>query len=619
MSEPNPPGIDRRTVLAVPLALTLAAPLVATAQTAQPAQPKKKVLRLAFSGAETSFDPTKISDLYSRAITSQIFEALYTYDHLARPVKVVPALADGMPEVLDDFRVWTVRIRRGIYFADDAAFKGQRRELTATDVVYGYKRAVDPANKSPGATSLLEDRMLGLEQVRQTALDKREAFNYDTPVEGLKALDRYTVQFRLADPRPRFITGTLTAASTLGAQAREVVEQYGDNIGAHPVGTGPFRLKQWVRSSKIVLERNPGFREMHYDAHPAPGDTEGQAILARFKGRRLPMLDEVEVSIINESQPRWLSFLNAEIDGLFGRAGSVPQEYTVLAAPNGKLAPNLAKRGVQLIRSVLPDTTFWYYNMEDPVVGGYTPERVALRRAISLAYDVDREIRLIRRGQAVPAQSMMVPFTSGFDPDFKSSMSEYDPARAMALLDMYGYIDRNGDGFRELPDGSPLIIKYSSQPEQIYRSLNDLFRRGLEAVGLKVEFPIQQWPEQLKRAQAGTLQMWSLGLLAADPDGQTALQLVYGPQAGQQNFARFKLPEMDRVYEQALSLPDGPEREGLFLEAKKLCAAYMPYRYIVHRLGTELLYPWVHGYRRPVFWSNWWHMVDMDPERRTPA
>ena len=577
MSDRNPPRIDRRTVLAAPLAL--AAPLMASAQNPK-STASKKVLRLPFRGAETSFDPSKISDLYSRTITSQIFEALYGYDHLARPIKVIPVLADGMPEVSDGFRVWTVKLRRGIYFADDPAFKGQRRELTAADVVYGYQRLVDPANKSPGAAEVLENGILGLAEVRQTALDKRNAFNYDTPVEGMRALDRYTVQFRLAAPRPRLITGLLASASTSGAQAREVIEFYGDQIGAHPVGTGPFRLKHWVRSSKIVLERNPGFREMLYDAQPAPGDVEGQAILARFKGRKLPMIDEVEVSIIQESQPMWLAFLNAEVDAMVGQTGSVPPEYTVIAAPNGKLAPNLAQRGVQLIRSVLASTTLWYFNMEDPVVGGYTPEKVALRRAISLAYDVEREIRLIRRGQAVPAQSMMAPFTSGYDAHFKSEMSEHDPARSMALLDLYGYLDRNGDGFREMPDGSPLVIEYASQPEQIYRAYNDLFRRGMQEVGLKAVFPVQQWPEHLKRAQAGKLQMWSLGLSSADPDGQTSLQPYYGPQAGAQNLARFKLPEMDRIYEQAQPMPDGPERRtpvlagaevGRGLHALSLC------------------------------------------------
>jgi ABC-type transport system substrate-binding protein len=608
---PLTPPIDRRTVLAAPLALAL--------PTAAFAADSGKVLRLAFRGNETSLDPAKVSDAYSRTITPQIFEALYGYDHLARPVKIVPVLADGMPEVSDDFRIWTVRIKRGVYFADDPAFKGQRRELMAEDILYPIKRLVDPANKSPIAQAVLEEGILGLAELRQRALETKQPFDYTAPVAGMKALDRYTVQFRLAEARPRFVTSTMTAGSVAGAQAREVIEFYGDKVDAHPVGTGPFKLKTWVRSSKIVLERNPQFREMLYDAQPAPDDVPGQAILARFKGRQLPMVDEVQVSIIPESQPFWLSFLNAEVDALVATAGQVPPEYTAIAAPNGKIAPNLAKRGVQLHRNVLSDTTLLYFNMEDPIVGGYTGDKVALRRAISLAYDVQREIRIIRRGSAIPAQSPMTPFCSGFDPAFKSEMSDYDPARARALLDMYGYIDRDGDGWRETPDGKPLLLQYASQPEQIYREFNNLVRRGLKDVGLQVEFPIAQWPEQLKQAQAGKLQMWSLGLSSTDPDGATGLQYYYGPQAGQQNLARFKLPAMDRLYEQLITMPDGPEREKRFLATKRIAAAYMPYRYIAHRLGTELLHPWVHGYRRPVFWNHWWHMVDVDPERRVPA
>jgi ABC-type transport system substrate-binding protein len=610
MSHHRAPPIRRRSVLAAPL--VLAAPWHAQAAAADGG---RKVLRVAFRSPETSFDPARISDLYSRVITAHIFEALYAYDHLARPVKVVPQLADGMPEVSPDFRVWTVRIRRGIWFADDPAFKGQRRELTAEDVIYPLKRLVDPANKSPSAGGVLEEGIVGLAELRKAALDARKPFDYDAPVAGMKALDRYTVRYTLHEPRPRFIISTLTGSSLAGAQAREAVEFYGQTIGEHPVGTGPFRLKQWVRSSKIVLERNPQYREHLYDAQPGAGDAEGQAFLARFRGRRLPMVDEVQVSVIEESQPLWLSFVNAEIDGLVSQAGQLPPEFIGIAAPNGKLAPHLARRGVRLVRSVLADTAMQLFNMDDPVVGGYTPEKVALRRAISLAYDIDREIRLIRRGQAVPAQSPMVPYTSGYDPSFKSSMSEYDPARARALLDMYGYLDRDGDGFRELPDGQPLKLVMSTEPEQIYRQYNDLFQGCMKAVGLHCDFEIQQWPAHLKQAQAGKLQMWALGLSASTPDSQSGLQYLYGPQAGEQNLARFRLPAMDRLYEKMQSLPDGPEREALFFEAKRIAAAYMPYRYQVHRIGNELLHPWVSGYRRGVFWSTWWHMVDVDPAR----
>ena len=602
--------LRRRTLFAAPLASALPA--------LGDDAPARKVLRVPFSSAETTFDPARINDIYSTTVTGHIFEALYGYDHLARPSRIKPLLADGMPEVSADFRVWTIRVRRGIFFADDPAFKGQRREVVAADFLYAIRRVVDPANKSPVGVTLLEQGFSGLAALRQAALDQRKGLDYDAPIPGLQLVDRHTLRLTLDLPRPRLLQA-LAQSGKLGAQAREAVEFYGDRNGEHPVGTGPFRLKRWVRGSKIVLERNPQYREHYYDADPAADDAEGQAILARFKGKRLPIVDEVEISVIEENQPMWLSFLNAEIDGLMAAAGPLPPEFATIAVPNGKLAPNLAKQGVQHFRVLRADSAFMYFNMLHPQLGGITPERVALRRAISLAYDIDREITLVRRGQAVRAESPLVPHTYGYDAAYKSSMSEYNPAKARALLDMYGYLDRDGDGYREAPDGQPITLTMSTEPEQIYRLYNDVWQRSLKAVGLRCNFEIQQWPAHYKQALAGTLQMWMLGGTADVPDGQDLLSRMYGPQAGQQNFAHFKLPQFDALYNRMAELPDGPERDGLFLEAKRLSAAYMPYRYLVHRIANDLLHPWVSGYRRPVFWNEWWHLVDVDPARRGKA
>jgi ABC-type transport system substrate-binding protein len=393
--------------------------------------------------------------------------------------------------------------------------------------------------------------------------------------------------------------------------AREVVEHYGDTIAAHPVGTGPFKLAQWRRSSLIVLERNPDYRERLYDAAPAADDAEGQALLARFKGRRLPMVDRVEVSIINEQQPRWLSFLNGKIDHV-----AVPSEYVNQAMPNGVVAPNLAKKRIRGYRMLLPDTNYTYFNMKDATVGGMTPDKVALRRAISLGIDIEREIRLVRRGQAIPAQSALVPHTSGYDPAFKSAMSEYNPAKAKALLELFGYIDRNGDGWREKPDGSALELEIATQPEGNSRQFDELWKRNMSAIGIRTRFVTSQWPEQLKQAEAGKLMMWTVGSTAASPDGQDGLAQLHGPQAGGQNLAHFKLDEMDRIFERMGEIADGPEREALFLRAKRLAAAYMPYRHHVHRYASDLVQPWLLGFRRPVFWQEWWHVVDIDEAQR---
>jgi ABC-type transport system substrate-binding protein len=288
----------------------------------------------------------------------------------------------------------------------------------------------------------------------------------------------------------------------------------------------------------------------------------------------------------------------------------------MLAVPNGRLAPNLAKRSVQLHRTLRADITTVLFNMDDPVVGGLEPHKIALRRALSLAYDIGREVRLVRRGQAVPAQSPLMPGTRGYDPAFRSSMSAYDPARAKALLDMHGYIDRDGDGWRELPDGRPLVLQMATEPEQIYRLFNEVWQRCLTAVGVRCEFRIAQWPTNYKAAQGGSLQMWMLGNSATEPDGQDAVRRYHGPEAGQGNLARFRLPAFDAIYERLQALPDGPERDALFTECKRIAAVYMPYRVLVHRIANEVLHPWVHGYRRTPFWNDWWHMVDVDMAQR---
>ncbi len=594
------------TLLACCSAITTAAP----AETGQP----PKVLKYAFLVAETGFDPSQLSDLYSRTITAHIFETLYHYDHLARPVKLKPLTAVDMPEVSADFKTYTIRIKPGIFFADDAAFGGKKRELVAADYVYSFKRFADPALKSPVWSTFEDAGILGLKAVRQQALDSKKPFNYDREIEGLRALDRYTLQIRTEQGRPHLLQSLLAGSDLYGAMAREVVEHYGDKIMAHPVGTGPYLLKSWRRSSLMVLEKNPNYRERYYEAEPAADDAEGQALLARFKGRRIPMVDRVEIAVIEEAQPRWLSFLNAEKDFL----ERVPADFISQALPHGQLAPNLAKRGIQGLRIVGPESTMTVFNMEDPVVGGYTADKIALRRAVSLAIDVRREIQLVRRGQAIPAQSPVVPHTTGYEAQFKSSMSDFDPARAKALLDMYGYKDVDGDGWRELPDGSPLTLTRNTQPDNASRQLDEIMQKNMAQIGLRLAFKTAKWPENLKSVRGGKYQIWGVASSADKPDAQAALQRLYGPATGGQNLSRFKMREFDAIYERMQTLPDGPERLALIHEAKRIAAVYLPYRNHVHRLLTDLAQPWVIGYRRPLFWQEWWHMVDIDESKKQP-
>ena len=294
----------------------------------------------------------------------------------------------------------------------------------------------------------------------------------------------------------------------------------------------------------------------------------------------------------------------------------MPLEFASQAAPNGHIAPNLAKRGIGLQRIVNTDRTLFYFNMEDPTVGGYAPENVALRRAISLGYDVWREINSIRQGQAIPAQSIVAPASWGYDPAYKTTNSDYDVARAKALLDMYGYVDRDGDGWREMPDGKPLTLEYATQPDATSRQFDEMWKRNLDALGLRLKVIKGQWPEQLKMARAGQIMIWQLGYSASDPDVQGGLQILYGPESGGQNLGRFKNARFDEIYRQMQALPDGPERLALLREAQRIITAYAPQKYNVHRIVSDLTQPWLLGYRRPLYGNQFWQYVDIDPARQ---
>ncbi len=583
----------------------------ANAPTKNAATPK--TFRWAFNAAETGFDPAQINDLYSNYVVSHVFEPPLQYDFLARPPVLRPRTAQAMPEVSADFREFTIRIKPGIHFQDDPVFNGKRRELVAQDYVYQAKRVADPKWKSPLWSTLESTQITGLAELRKQSQQPGARFDYDQEIEGLRTLDRYTLRIRLDEPNPRFAE-LLADARPFGAVAREVVEAYDKDIMGRPVGTGPFRLAGWKRASSIVLERNPGFRDEFYDAQPAPDDKQGKAILAKLKGRKLPMVDRVEISVIEESQPRWLSFLNAQQDTV-----NVPLEFVTLAAPNGKIAPALEKRNIQLERVLNPDVAITFFNMDNPVVGGYSPEKVALRRAIALGYNIDEEIRLIRRGSMIPAQSQVPPMTSGYDPSFTSEMSTFDRARAKALLDTYGYIDRDGDGWREQPDGTPLVLEIATESSQLDRAFNELWKRQLDALGLQVKFNQNQWPENLRNARAGKLMIWLLGNTATRPDSDDFLAFGWSKNIGSSNFARFVRPEYDRLYDRQRQMPDGPERDAVIREMKRMFVVWMPYKVHGHRYSNDVSQPWLIGYRRHPFARDFFKYVDIDETARVAA
>lgn len=563
-------------------------------------------LRVAFPVAETGFDPQAVGDAYSQMVNRAIFDPLYRYDYLARPYRIVPNTAAAMPEISADGRTWTIRIQPGIYFADDPAFGGKRRELTAADYVYAIERILDPRMRS-NALQMVDGRFVGADAVVEKAR-KTGSFDYDAPIAGLAAVDRYTLRFELAFPDYELLSNLTTVQ--LGAVAREVIEKYRDANGwnmAHPVGTGPYRLADWRRGQRIVLEANPGFRVERYP----PGSDAADRDLARgLAGRSLPLVKRVEISIIEEPQPRMLEFRRGNLDFV-----AVPSSLiSKVLLPGGKLAPDLAAAGVRFAHGVQPAISYAYFNMDDPVVGGYEPAHIALRRAIAMAYDVDEEIRVLREGQGFPATQVVPPNMTGHDPAYDGRIA-HDPATARALLDKFGYVDRNGDGWRDQPDGAPLTLKMGSATSSDSRQYDELWKKSLASVGLRIEFVKQKWPDLLKAARLGQLPMWYLGNINTTPDGFGFFGLLYGRNAGFSNLSRFALPQFDRLYEKARAMPDGPDRLAVERRMSEIVRAYSPWILTAYRYETVLLQPWLRGYKYNPTYPMPFPYLELSPRR----
>ena len=566
-----------------------------------------KVIRHVFPAGEEGFDPQAAHDLYSGSVEQAIFETLYSYDYLARPAKLVPLTAESLPVVTDNGLTYTIKVKKGIYFTPDPAFKGEKRELTADDYIFSLKRLADPKIRSPW-TWLVDGKIVGLDEQAAKAKEMG-SFDYAAKIPGLEAVDRYTLRIKLK--QPDYNLPYVLAHEPTSAVAREVVAAYADEGGrimSNPVGTGPYKLVKWVRSSKIFLEANPDYRGFVWN-FKAGSDPEDAQLVKEMNGKKMPQVGRIEISIMEEDQSRLLAFQNGELDLMNLEGPLAPKVLN-----DGALSPEMKKKGVKLSRFVDPEISYHYWNMKDPVVGGLAKEKIALRRAMAMAYPVAEEIKVVRNGQAVEAQFPIPPGVVGHDPAYKSSV-KYDPAAANALLDKFGY-KKGADGFRTLPDGKPLLIRYASRPDSLGRQQDEMWKKTFDSIGIRMEVQKEKFAELLKLEKQCKLQMRTAAWIADYPDGDNFMQLLYGRNIYQSNNACAQIPEYDKLYEQAVKMSDSPERNRLYHEMAKIIETYAPWRLDISRYRNMLVQPRVLGYKKHPILHQEWAYIDVAAEKK---
>jgi ABC-type transport system substrate-binding protein len=539
-----------------------------------------KVLRIASDDIDT-LDPIQMQDFYSAQVASVIFEGLYEWDYLGNPPRPVPRTAVALPTYSADRKTWTIKVKPGIYFTDDPAFKGKPRELVADDYVYVIKRYLDP-NLRGGGDPQISDIVVGMRDLVDAARKPGGKMSYDGLVEGVRTLDRYTLQLKLTEPNYPLIMTMLVGAY---AHSREVVEAANGDIQARPVGTGPYVLKEWQRGSRVVLEANPKYRALSF---PESSDPALAKLVASMKGRKLPAIGRVELSVISEQPVRVLEFDRNKLDYVELRGEAVGR-----FVKNDQLDPALAKRGITRIPYASNSVRSLYVNMDDPVIGGMDNAHVALRRAMSMAIDVPTLVRVVYNGQAQPTSQILAPGIAGYDPNAKKRV--YDPAAAAALLDRFGYNKRDAQNYRLQPDGKPLTIVLTIfSDSQVWREIQTLLKRNMDALGVRIDFKSTPIQDVFKEAAQGKFMMNIHGR-AATPLG-TVFQTFYSTQPGEANESRFKSKDYDRALD-AFFVADGDAaRQKAASTMTEILQTYAPVMPLLYDVENAFVQPWVMGY-----------------------
>lgn len=571
------------------------------------AEENPNVLNLAAVQKIKGMDPAGAQDLYSSNEIMRVYEGLLQYHPFKRPYVLEPLLAEKMPTIAKNGLVYTFKIKKGILFHDDASFKdGKGREVTAKDFVYSLMRLADPKVQSTGWW-LFENRIKGLDEWRDKIV-KGAAPNYEEEVAGLKALDDSTLQIELKQPYPQLLYALAMPYSVV--VAKEAVEKYGPEIINHAVGTGPFILETYKPAEKLIYKKNPKYWEAVYPSEGEPEDkTNGNLEDA---GKKLPLVDGINVRVITEDQPRWLHFVKGDIDSSgvpkdnFKQALKAIDDSKPVSDKNIEMTQEFKDKGMALTATVTMDLTYTAFNMESKEIPQFKDKRV--RQAISLALDDKESIQLFYNGMAISAQTPIPPNINGYNPEYKNPYRTGDVEKAKKLMAEAGFPD--GKGFPE--------ITYDTTADATSRQMSEYVEKQLAKIGVKMKVVSSTWPQLLQRIQQRQTQLWGIAWGADYPDAENFLQLFYGPNAqpGGMNNSYYKNKEFDKLFEKARVMQDSPERTAMYKKLAIMVAEDCPVILGLHRIGAGLRQGWIRNSKYDEFAFNRAKYLRVDVEAK---
>lgn len=531
-------------------------------------------LNLALTSNIPTLDPAVSYDTVSAEVVYQVYEALYEYDYLVRPYQLKPLLAESFPKIENDGKKYTIKIKRGVFYHTNPAFKNEKREVVAQDFINQIKRIAYKPTQSNGWW-LFSNKVKGLDEFREKTKDLKQFLNSE--VSGLQAPDKYTLVIELKDIFPQLIHALAMAFTT--PVATEVIQKYDNNLNLNTVGTGPYMLKKWNPNNTLTLIRNPYYHVVKY---PSDGDSVAhEKKLLKDTNKKLPFIEKITFHIMKEAQTRWLNFLQGNIDVI-----TLSKDHFPLALnKSGGLKSEITEKNIRL--EIAPTLTFWWlaFNMTDPLLG----KNLLLRKAIAHAVDTDRYIKDFTNNIGLKANSIFPPGIVGYSPSTKTSFNA-DKNTARELLKKAGF--PNGEG---LP-----VIQYDVRgASTVARQMGEFIQKELAEVGIKINVNTNSFSGFLNKARTGQLQMWQGGWAMDYPDPENVVQLLTtknhppGP-----NSTYFSDPEVDKLYEKLSKTIDTNRQKELTSEVEQIIDQKLPWVMQYYTRNYILLHQRVKNFRQ---------------------
>ena len=602
----------------------------------------QKILYTSFLDAPRTLDPATAYSTNAHAVTGAVYDTLLKYHYLKRPLELIPGIALAMPERTDlgeGRSLYRFELRKDLLFADDDCFEARMpgirtREIVTADIAFQLMRLADPAVASPvfEPFSHIEGfaefgARLALRREADPAFGERPVHDQYAEVGGISGLvtpSRHVLEVTLHKSYPQIRYWFAMEFSS--PVPWEAIAYYTGRDGRprfddHPVGSGPFVLREYNKQARFILEKNAnwyGIRNPEWKAPAAVFPSEGDEVdrvsgRLDYAGRALPLLDRVVFVRDKESIPRFNKFLQ----GYYDSAGIIKESFDKVIQEDA-LSEDMRAMGVRLDKGVSPDVYYIGFNLTDPVVGRPAGDRGRkLRQAMSLVIDVPEYLRIFNNGRGIPAQSPLPPLIYGYDANYRNVFRQVDVARARELMEQAGY--PNGI---DPATGEALKVTFDSSNTTTagLRSIQ-FYSNAWKQLGIDLHIDRTNYNQFQEKIRNGAHQIFEFGWVADYPDPENFMFLLWSEMGAQSgggpNATNFSNVRFDELFLSMKARENGPVRLAEIREMTAILESERPWIELFHREDYALYHDWVRNVKPMGLSMPTYEYYDIDPAMRS--